>query len=110
MRIDELEFSARTYNCLKRAKIDTVEQLLEKSDDELMKIRCFGISCLREVQEKIRKPSVPGASESAPNLMELCFHNGEQHMKEKIIAKFQGVAESMACITLAQAIKMVEDL
>ena len=55
-------------------------------------------------------PSVPGPSESDPNLMELCFHNGEQHMKEKIIAQLQSVAESMPCITLSQAIKMVEDL
>lgn len=42
--------------------------------------------------------------------MGLCFHNGEQHMKEKMIAQLQSVAESMPCITLAQAIKMVEDL
>lgn len=54
--------------------------------------------------------AVPGPSDADPNIMELCFHNGEQHMKDKIISKFQGVAESMACITLAQAIKMVEDL
>ena len=45
-----------------------------------------------------------------PNIMELCFHNGEQHMKEKIIDQLQSVAGSMPCITLAQAIKMVEDL
>lgn len=45
-----------------------------------------------------------------PNIMELCFHNGEQHMKEKIIAQFQSVAGSMPCITLAQVIKIVEDL
>lgn len=44
------------------------------------------------------------------NIMELCFHNGEQHMKEKIIAQLQSVAESMPCITLAQVIKIVEDL
>lgn len=30
-------------------------------------------------------PAVPGPSESDPNIMELCFHNGERHMKEKII-------------------------
>jgi DNA-directed RNA polymerase alpha subunit len=110
MRIDELEFSARTYNCLKRAKIDTVEQLLEKSDDELMKIRCFGISCLREVQEKIRKPSVPGPSESAPNLMELCFHNGEQHMKDKIKTSLMKLSADMPCVTISQVIKILEDL
>lgn len=45
-----------------------------------------------------------------PNIMELCFHNGEQHIKEKIIDQLQSVAGSMPCITLSQAIKMVEDL
>ena len=54
--------------------------------------------------------AVPGPSESDPNIMELCFHNGEQHTKEKIIDQLQSVAESMPCITLAQAIKIVEDL
>lgn len=49
-------------------------------------------------------------TDETPNIMELCFHNGEQHMKEKIIAQLQSVAASMPCITLAQAIKMVEDL
>lgn len=45
-----------------------------------------------------------------PNIMELCFRNGEQHMKEKIIGQLRSVAGSMPCITLSQAIKMVEDL
>lgn len=55
-------------------------------------------------------PAVPGPSESDPNIMELCFHNGEQHVKEKMISQLRSVAGSMTCITLAQAIKMVEDL
>ena len=45
-----------------------------------------------------------------PNIMELCFHNGEQHMKEKMISQLRSVAGSMPCITLSQAIKMVEEL
>lgn len=49
-------------------------------------------------------------TEDNHNLMELCFRNGEQHVKEKIIRQFKSLAESMACITLSQAIKMVEDL
>ena len=117
MKIDELEFSTRTYNCLKRARIDTVEQLLTKSDAELMKIRCFGTGCLVEVHEKIRKPAgvtitpaVPGPSEADPNIMELCFHNGERHMKEKVGKELTRIAEHMPCITLAQALAMLEGL
>lgn len=51
----------------------------------------------------------PMLTDYNPNIMELCFHNGEQHMKEKIIAQLQSVAGSMPCITLAQAIKIVEE-
>ena len=93
MKIDELELSVRTYNCLKRVGIDTVEKLLTMSDADLMRIRCFGVKCLNEVHEKIRKPysvtitpEIPGPSNADPNIMELCFHNGERHMKEKIIS------------------------
>jgi hypothetical protein len=44
-----------------------------------------------------------------PNIMELALHNGEEHMKEKVIAQLQNMAGSMPCITVAQAIKIVED-
>lgn len=48
-------------------------------------------------------------TEDNHNIMEPAFHNGERHMKEKIISQFQSVAGSIPCITLSQAIKMVED-
>ena len=55
-------------------------------------------------------PEIPGPTTEDPNIMELCFHNSEQHMKEKMISQLRSVAGSMPCITLSQAIKMVEDL
>ena len=59
MLIEKLNFSVRTYNCLKRGKIYTVEQLREKSDDELMSIRCFGVGCLKEVHQALEKNTQP---------------------------------------------------
>ena len=56
MKIEELDLSVRTYNCLKRARIDTVEQLSQMTDDDLMRIRNFGQRCLAEVREKIAQP------------------------------------------------------
>lgn len=53
MKIEELHFSARVYNCLKRKGIDTVEQLKIMSDADLLQIRYFGIGCLKEVREKL---------------------------------------------------------
>lgn len=87
MLIEELKLSARTYNCLKRKKINTVEQLMGMSDDDLMKIRSFGAGCLKEVREKIGgAPAVPGPKETDMNIMEMCFRNGEKNMKEKVVS------------------------
>ena len=55
-------------------------------------------------------PAVPGPSEADPNIMELCFKNGERHMKEKVGKELTRIAEHMPCITLAQALAMLEGL
>ena len=87
MKIEELHFSVRTYNCLKRRRIDTVEQLQVMTDDELKKIRGFGLKCLKEVRQVItQKPAIHDPMESYYNIAELCFRNGEANMKEKVIA------------------------
>lgn len=87
MKIEELHFSVRTYNCLKRSRIDTVEKLQVMTDEELMKIRGFGIGCLMEVRRTIpMTPAVPGPKGNDHNMAELCFRNGEANMKEKVIA------------------------
>ena len=53
MKIDELDFSVRTYNALKRAKIETVEQLRQKTDDDLYKIRNLGMRSIEEIRSKL---------------------------------------------------------
>lgn len=40
------------------------------------------------------KPHVPGPSDADPNIMELCFHNGERHMKEKILKLLVGYSRA----------------
>ena len=55
-------------------------------------------------------PAVPGPSEDDHNIMELCFRNGERHMKEKVGKELTRIAEHMPCITLAQALAMLEGL
>ena len=54
MNIDELELSVRSYNCLKRAGINTVEDLINKSEEEMMKVRNLGKKSLEEVIAKLR--------------------------------------------------------
>lgn len=53
LRLEDLYFSARVMNCLRRAKIYTVEQLAVMSDRDLMKIRNFGAKCLEEVRSAL---------------------------------------------------------
>ena len=53
MEIEKLNLSTRTYNCLKRREINTVEQLMRVPDKDLLRIRSFGRECLKEVHEKL---------------------------------------------------------
>ena len=53
MSIDELEFSVRAYNCLKRAGINTVEELTNKTSEDMMKVRNLGRKSLEEVLAKL---------------------------------------------------------
>ena len=55
-------------------------------------------------------PAVPGPEIADPNIMELCFKNGEKHMKDKVCRELTRIAEHMPCITLAQAIQLLEEL
>ena len=52
--IEDLDFSVRAYNCLKRAGINTLQDLVNKSENDMMKIRNLGKKSLKEVLDKIR--------------------------------------------------------
>lgn len=54
MSIDDLVLSVRSYNCLKRAGIDTVGDLTGRSRDDLQKVRNLGLKSLVEIEEKLR--------------------------------------------------------
>ena len=53
MSIEEMDLSVRSYNCLKRAGIQTVEELTQKTEDEMMRVRNLGKKSLKEVKDKI---------------------------------------------------------
>lgn len=55
LNIDELELSVRSYNCLKRAGINTVEELTNKTADDMMKVRNLGRKSLEEVLTKLKE-------------------------------------------------------
>ena len=55
MSIDELELSVRSYNCLKRAGINTVEELTNRTPDDMMKVRNLGRKSLEEVLAKLKE-------------------------------------------------------
>ena len=53
MTIEELDLSVRSYNCLKRAGINSVQELTQKSEEDMMKVRNLGKKSLEEVQQKL---------------------------------------------------------
>ena len=55
MNIDELELSVRSYNCLKRAGINTVEELCNRTSEDMMKVRNLGRKSLEEVLAKLKE-------------------------------------------------------
>jgi len=69
MPIDDLDLSVRPYNCLKRAGIHTVGDLIKKTEDEVVAVKNFGRKSLDEVKEKLaahgltlRQPDVPATA------------------------------------------------
>ena len=53
MTIEDLELSVRSFNCLKRASINTVEELTQRSEEDIMKVRNLGMKSLVEVKNKL---------------------------------------------------------
>lgn len=58
MSIEELDLSVRSYNCLKRAVINTVEELIQRNENEMMKVRNLGKKSLEEVINKLHELGV----------------------------------------------------
>ena len=67
MTIEELDLSVRSFNCLKRANINTVEDLISKTGEEMMKVRNMGRKSLEEVQNKLAMMGLSLASDDNNN-------------------------------------------
>ena len=70
VRIEELDFSVRTYNCLKKANILTIAELVQYTESDLMQIRNFGRKSLTEVREKLSQLGLALRGGSTVNLDE----------------------------------------
>ena len=67
LTIEELDLSVRSFNCLKRANINTVEDLISKTEDEMMKVRNLGRKSLEEVINKLAMMGLSLADEDNNN-------------------------------------------
>ena len=65
MTIEELDLSVRSFNCLKRANINTVEDLISKTGEDMMKVRNLGRKSLEEVQNKLSMMGLSLASDDS---------------------------------------------
>ena len=55
MTIEELDLSVRSYNCLRRAGINTVQELARNTEEEMMKVSNLGKKSLKEVKDKLHE-------------------------------------------------------
>ena len=67
MTIDELDLSVRSFNCLKRANINNVEDLISRTGEDMMKVRNMGRKSLEEVQNKLAMMGLSLASDDSAN-------------------------------------------
>ena len=102
--IKKLDLSVRSYNCLKRGGITTVEKLRTMSDDELMRVRNLGRKCIYEIREKLAempettetaKPSLP-ESRSYMELLDELVGLGEVKAQVKRLAAFAKMKQAMS--------------
>ena len=63
MTIEELDLSVRSFNCLKRANINNVEDLISRTGEDMMKVRNMGRKSLEEVQNKLAMMGLSLASD-----------------------------------------------
>lgn len=100
MSIDELGLSVRSYNCLRRAGIATVEELVELSDEELTHIRNMGRKSVNEIRRRLSElnyisiPETPAGPSGMEKLQELI---GLENVKEQVrkIAAFAGMKKEL---------------
>ena len=116
MRICKL--SPRTLNCLKRANINRVGEVLEKSDEDLLKIRNFGEKSLFELQEKLAErgivsgrwgmqppsPSVASSAYSAEDLDDLMGGGGAEVANLPAGMSFAGAEDALDSLDDSEAV------
>ncbi|MCA1595865.1 MAG: DNA-directed RNA polymerase subunit alpha [Chloroflexi bacterium] len=84
MRIDDLDFSVRTINCLKKEGITTVGELAALSEDELLRLRNFGRKSLTEVREKLSDLNIPLKRASGQSEDEDMGEHGADYEEEEV--------------------------
>lgn len=102
--IEKLDLSVRSYNCLKRASITSVEKLRTMSDNELMRVRNLGRKCVEEIKQKLAempetkettKPSLP-EGRSYMELLDELVGLGEVKAQVKKLAAFAKMKQAMS--------------
>ena len=99
MAVDEIELSVRAYNCLRRAGINSLEELTQMTEDDLLKVRNLGIKSMKEVVEAMRKKGLSIKSSDETDVVieeksrEKC--NQLRQIRQKI-AEANGIAYSPA--------------
>lgn len=84
MNIDELDFTVRTYNCLRRAGIDTIEKLQTMPESKLLQVKNLNQKCINEIKEKLRRFKPPDFLPLQINCIGYCKKCTSKDMCEKL--------------------------
>lgn len=87
MKIDDMDFSVRTYNCLRRAGIETAEELLTMSDEKLMQVQNLNSKGLAEIREKMKSYEI----QHAASVIQKAFSDKDSEM-------YKALTESIASV------------
>lgn len=99
-------------NAKLRAQLEVANAKIEELEKENIRLQIpvARLNGKKPYVVYVEEPATPGPSEADPNIMELCFHNGERHMKEKMLAKLAQLLEGLDYHKAVFICKCMEDL
>lgn len=91
MKIDDMEFTVRTYCCLKRAGIETVEELVSMSDEKLMRVQNLSSKGLMEIREKTKAFQI----QQAASVIQSAFSDKDSELHKALVESIADVLKGL---------------
>lgn len=99
-------------NAKLRAQLEIANEKIEelKKENIRLQIPAARLNGKNPYVVYVEEPATPGPSEADPNIMDLCFHNGERHMKEVVYKELNRIAKEIPTMTVREAVSIMQGL